>query len=551
LYFVYYVGVRVVLTVTLAGPLVGALGTILVRFAAGAAAHRQRGLNPHELQEHRLQEHRLQQHWLQHIGEPGQLEALCGFVVTVAHGVSLLGAIALLVDVSMGARPALGPVSRPFAEADPLAVVVMVPVLVIATTVFAYASRNLVGDNCAPRLFARGSFVVTGTLLVASAARLSTMSVGWLLTSLAVLALLGYRGRTATTRRAALRRTGLAFLFGDLAFLGAVLTVGFVVGDPSLGDLRHSEALLSAQSVTPSGWPKVSAAALTAVLLVIAALVRAGQVPTSRWLARTVEAPTPLSALLHAGVVNAGGIVLVRWGVVLAVSPSANWLLGVAALGTIAVSIATFDVRRDAKGVLAVSTSAQMGFMLLACAMGAPAAAMTHLVGHALYKSARFLGAGDDIRRTTVLRRFAEGPGNASLVRRVACMVFAAGTTIAVMIATEPGVPWRNSWWTLGSAAVAATGVAGWSYGSKDVHSTRLTLVGLVVLGCADAYLGVAAVISHFLEHSVATSQGRWVPTSVGLAGAAIAGAAATLALRHPRTAPRAFVAAAARIEAR
>ena len=97
--------------------------------------------------------------------------------------------------------------------------------------------------------------------------------------------------------------------------------------------------------------------------------------------------------------------------------------LAVATVATIAVVLPAVRARADVKGQLAESTSAQMAFMLLACAVGAPVVALTHLAGHALYKSARFLGAGDTIRHQVTRRRWLPAPtslhlGAAAIRRR-------------------------------------------------------------------------------------------------------------------------------------
>ncbi|MEZ5239168.1 MAG: proton-conducting transporter membrane subunit [Microthrixaceae bacterium] len=156
---------------------------------------------------------------------------------------------------------------------------------------------------------------------------------------------------------------------------------------------------------------ELGAGTLVALLLAVAALVRAAQLPLHRWLPGTVNALTPVSALLHAGVVNAGGFMLVRLGPLFGEVAAATWLVVLVTTATILWSAgrALDATRREGRpGDL---HSAQMGFMLLACALGAPVAAISHLVGHGLYKSSRFLGSRGAIRSSVTTRRFATTDG--------------------------------------------------------------------------------------------------------------------------------------------
>ena len=134
------------------------------------------------------------------------------------------------------------------------------------------------------------------------------------------------------------------------------------------------------------------------VLVVLAALSRSAQVPFHRWLPATLAAPTPVSALLHAGVVNAGGILIIRMAP-LATDDLARALTIVAGAATMAYGAAVMIVKPDVKGALAHSTTAQMGFMILTCGLGLWAAAVIHLVAHGFYKATLFLSSGSAVAR--------------------------------------------------------------------------------------------------------------------------------------------------------
>ena len=161
----------------------------------------------------------------------------------------------------------------------------------------------------------------------------------------------------------------------------------------------------------------------------VAGVARSALVPLHAWLPSTLAAPTPVSALLHAGVINGAGVLLIRFSPVFASSVSAMALAFAVGVITALFATAVMLVRTDVKGGLVWSTSGQMGFMVMQLGVGAFAAALFHIVGHALYKAAMFLGAGGAIsahsRQTQRphLGRADEGVLNASATRIVVGLI--------------------------------------------------------------------------------------------------------------------------------
>ena len=177
-----------------------------------------------------------------------------------------------------------------------------------------------------------------------------------------------------------------------MALLLGVIVAMIAVGDIDLRVIGAEAAALDAESVG-----SVSALTVVAVLLVVAGIARSALVPLHAWLPSTLAAPTPVSALLHAGVINGAGVLLIRFSPVFASSVSAMALAFAVGILTALFATAVMLVRTDVKGGLVWSTSGQMGFMVMQLGVGAFAAALFHIVGHALYKAAMFLGAGGAI----------------------------------------------------------------------------------------------------------------------------------------------------------
>ena len=134
-------------------------------------------------------------------------------------------------------------------------------------------------------------------------------------------------------------------------------------------------------------------------------MIPAAQWPFQRWLLDSVVAPTPVSAVMHAGIVNAGGMMLTRFSPLLSGDVAQIVLL---VLSSISVLIGTgmMLVQVDYKRQLVGSTIAQMGFMLFQCALGAYLAAIIHAVLHGIFKSTLFLQAGSAIHHNKIISSY-------------------------------------------------------------------------------------------------------------------------------------------------
>ena len=133
---------------------------------------------------------------------------------------------------------------------------------------------------------------------------------------------------------------------------------------------------------------------IAALLLAISAIIKCAQLPLHGWLIQVMEAPTPVSALLHAGVVNLGGFMLIRLASVIYTTQAAQALLVVMGCLTAVVGSLVMSTGISIKVHLAWSTCAQMGFMLVECGLGLYALAFLHLLAHSLYKAHSWVQAG-------------------------------------------------------------------------------------------------------------------------------------------------------------
>ena len=156
--------------------------------------------------------------------------------------------------------------------------------------------------------------------------------------------------------------------------------------------------------------PAIAAAGFLAA----AAMFKSAQFPMHGWLTEVMETPTPVSALLHAGVINAGGFLLIRFADVMLLAPGVLAVLVMIGGFTALFGGLVMLTQPAVKTSLAWSTVAQMGFMIFECGLGLFPLALLHIVAHSLYKAHSFLASGGAVERVAAIRR----PGPVAVPRR-------------------------------------------------------------------------------------------------------------------------------------
>jgi NAD(P)H-quinone oxidoreductase subunit 5 len=235
---------------------------------------------------------------------------------------------------------------------------------------------------------------LASVLLLVLSGNLVQLVFAWIATSLFLHRLLLFYPERIAARRAAAKKFVTARL-GDLALIGAAGLLALAYGT---GDIA---AILAAARAGGGGSLAIGAAGLLAA----AALLKSAQFPTHGWLTEVMEAPTPVSALLHAGVINAGGFLLIRFADVMLLAPGV-----LAVLVTVGGFTALFGglvmlTQPAVKTSLAWSTVAQMGFMILECGLALFPLALLHIVAHSLYKAHSFLASGGAVELIAANRR--------------------------------------------------------------------------------------------------------------------------------------------------
>jgi NAD(P)H-quinone oxidoreductase subunit 5 len=281
-----------------------------------------------------------------------------------------------------------------------------------------YARRYLDGEAREGRFHALMLATLAAVLVLVQSGSLSVLAAAFVATGLGLRQLLLFYPERAEARRAAAKFT-LVWGAGDVAVILAAVLLWVAFGRSDLGTIA---------TAAEAGLPLAAQGAVA--LLVLAAALKTAAFPLHGWLTEVMEAPTPVSALLHAGIVNAGGYLLIRMAELVQASPGAMAALVMIGGLTALFGAVVMLTQSAVKTALAWSTVAQMGFMLLQCGLGLWALALLHIVAHALYKAHAFLSSGGAVQAVAAVRRPGPVavPGLAAVARAflIAVLLYAA-----------------------------------------------------------------------------------------------------------------------------
>ncbi len=300
----------------------------------------------------------------------------------------LSGIAVVCAVVTAWAGPQL-PEFHPWLMTTPIGNALALLVQLLCSVIAAFSARYLDGEPGQRRFIAALAGVLSAVHVLLMADHWLVLITAWALVGGVLQRLLCFYPDRPFALLAAHKKQ-IADRFADGLLIIAAALAWNEAGSGSLSDLwthidRHGLSLTLQ---------------LSAVCLVLAAILRTALLPVHGWLTQVMEAPTPVSALLHAGVVNLGGFVLIRFAPLLDQAMPARTILVVFGLGTAVLAGLVMLTRISIKVRLAWSTTAQMGFLVLECGLGLYTLAALHLLGHSLYKAQAFLSASMVVRQT-------------------------------------------------------------------------------------------------------------------------------------------------------
>jgi NADH-quinone oxidoreductase subunit L len=326
-------------------------------------------------------------------------EKTIGWIGTLSVGASFLVALSIFVQL-IGMDPAArsvqkivytwmlsGELNVPIGFlVDPLSMIMMLVVSGVGCIIHAYSIGYMHGEIGFRRYFAYLNLFVFNMLILVSANNFLLMFVGWEGVGLCSYLLIGYYYEKKSASDAG-KKAFVVNRVGDFGFL-----IGMFLIFMTFGTFNYLDVFSAAQERLSQGGLMVT---LITLLLFVGATGKSAQIPLYTWLPDAMEGPTPVSALIHAAtMVTAGVYMVARCSVLFAMAPVSMTVVaitgGATAFFAATIGMTQFDIKR----VLAYSTISQLGYMFMACGVGAFASGIFHLMTHAFFKALLFMAAG-------------------------------------------------------------------------------------------------------------------------------------------------------------
>jgi NADH-quinone oxidoreductase subunit L len=362
-------------------------------------------------------------------------------------------------------------------QLDPLSCIFMLIITGVGLCIFVFATGYMHGETGFYRFFAYMGLFMFSMLVLVMGSNFVMMFVGWEGVGLCSYLLIGYYFEKQEAANAS-RKAFITNRVGDFGFILAIFAVIATFGTAQYTDVVSKAAGYPVEAL--GHWGLMSWIALG---LMIGACGKSAQFPLHVWLPDAMAGPTPVSALIHAAtMVTAGLYMLTRTNVIF--QHSQTMMLVVALIGAFtAIFAATIGItQNDIKKVLAYSTVSQLGFMFLACGVGAFVIGIFHVMTHAFFKALMFLGSGSvihgmhheqDMRKMGGLKKYMP----------ITYMTFMAGWLAICGI-----IPFSGFWskdeilWNAASTTVIPLGWLVWLIGTIAATCTAFYMTRLMAM---------------------------------------------------------------------
>jgi NADH-quinone oxidoreductase subunit L len=326
-------------------------------------------------------------------------------IATFPIGATFLGAIATMWFVATE-----GPITIRFYDPTSLATlafpmglyidrlsgVMMVLISGVGIVIYTYSIGHMYQDLHDRRFLALIGLTISVLLCMVSSVNLMMLFLLWQVIS-CLLYLLAHNHSHEATRKGAVR-TFTLLRVGDVAFLSGILLAYQFYGTLEFQPLFAKAAELPIM-LSPWSGIEISGTTVVTLLLFIGAMSKSAQFPLFIWLPGYLYAPTPATALLHAGIINAGGFLINRLAPLFGLSSTTLHVALVVGALTAILGATMMLVQNDIKNTLGFSTIGQMGYMIMECGLGAFSLAVFHLIAHGLFKATMFLNSGNVIHK--------------------------------------------------------------------------------------------------------------------------------------------------------
>lgn len=388
---------------------------------------------------------------------------------------------------------------------DPLSSVMALAVAGISFVVHVYSVRYMAEEPGYARFFALLDLMTASILLMVTAGDLITLLIAWHLIGVLLYFLLGHDLKRPSAQRYAFW-SFFTYRIGDLPLVLAALLLYKTYGTLAFPALfERIAATPDAQTIL--GLPLTMTVAL---LIALSAFARSAQFPLHTWLPYTMEGPTPVSALMHAGIVNAGGFIINRFSPVFMHAGEILHLVFAVGLITAILGSTLMLIQNDIKKSLGYSTMGQMGFMFVECGVGAFSLAIYHLIAHGLFKGTLFLSTGNVIGNARKQDGVPHDDVYTFVVERKSAVSRLPWVVAAVVTVVVPFLVLELSHWLVGGNFVGEQGAIillffGWATGAQLLFATYrlrsenpLRIMGMIILSLVIVVAGYTLIEHNF-----------------------------------------------------
>lgn len=368
--------------------------------------------------------------------------------------------------------------SFPLIHFTGLSSTVLLLVHFIGFVVLNYARRNFELDTDNQRFLQWFLITLFSVMVTVVSNHLLLLWLGWVSISISLHQLLMFYPQRYRAALAAHKK----FIFARTAevLLGVAFLIIYAEHDTAFIDNIFAHYPLQSLSLNLH---------IAAILIANVVLIKCAQLPLHGWLIQVVESPTPVSALLHAGIINLGGLLLLIFAPLFSQSlPAQTLVLVVASFSSVIAALVMMSIT-SIKVRLAWSTIAQMGLMLVECALGLYTLALLHLLAHSIYKAYAFLTAGEAVNQHVLQQQLQASSTKFDWLAALAITLITLSTAIYYGWVSAPYSPW-----------VLLAGTAIVLLVNRNLRATPLTAI-LPIFALIALYMVLKGSISNLLPN--------------------------------------------------
>jgi NAD(P)H-quinone oxidoreductase subunit 5 len=429
---------------------------------------------------------------------------------------------ALFVSGQIAVSPVIGAGETGISlRLDALSIVMCWLVTFLGVLLIQFSRNYLDGDSRQSVFFSRLYLTMAAVLFLVLSGNLWQLVLAWFGTSIALHQLLVFYAERPQAVIAA-RKKFIVARMSDICLIIACVLIAQAFGTTDLGAIHSAASQALAENTVPAG------TGIAAILLVIAAALKSAMFPFHGWLLEVMETPTPVSALLHAGLLNAGTFLIVRFGEFVFLSSPALILLIAAGGFTAIFASSAMITQSSVKVSLAYSSAAHMGFMLMLCGFGGHSVAIMHLIAHSFYKAHAFLSSGSVVEyvQNTGNEKLNTAPNPVKLFASMLVSIAMFGLVAAVLGVNVLLYPGETALGLIFVIAVAYLIVKG----ASDISSLYLLgRTAILAIGVTLAFFALELSAKALLGDVVAVFPAPDTPTLIAMIVAVIAFGTVTL----------------------